>query len=52
MKAYYLWPYAKAKFVPVAIEVEVNYAWGSIALEDGSKDTKIEDLSVYFAANC
>ena len=50
-KAYYLWPYFKAKFGPVALEGELEYAWGSMDGEEGVGNVRIEDLDIYLAAN-
>ena len=53
--AYALLPYFKAKLGPVAIEGEVNYAWGTIDYEpvrvlDGATKVKIENISAYLDA--
>ncbi len=36
IQVYSLQPYFKAKFGPVALEGEVNYAWGDLKFEDDS----------------
>ena len=52
MSAYYLWPYFKAKFGPVALEGELEYAWGTITSETaGDSNVDIQDLDIYLAAN-
>jgi hypothetical protein len=52
MSSYYLWPYFKAKFGPVALEGELEYAWGTITSETiGNSNVNVEDLDIYLAAN-
>jgi hypothetical protein len=52
MSSYYLWPYFKAKFGPVALEGELNYAWGTITSETaGDSNVDVQDLDIYLAAN-
>ncbi|MBN1470735.1 MAG: hypothetical protein JW925_03075 [Syntrophaceae bacterium] len=47
-----LMPYAKLKFGPVAIEAEVDYAWGEMEWADGiaTDDIKIRNLEAYIDA--
>ena len=49
---YILMPYLKAKFGPVAIEAEVDYAWGKMKWDNipGASSVKIDNLQAYVDA--